>query len=198
MTELYTLIINLDEKLLLFINSLHSSFLDVLMWQISGKFFWLPLYVFLAIFILRNLGYKRGMLCFILIGFLIFSMDQLCASVIRPLVERLRPSSPLNPISELLHFVNDSRGGTYGFPSSHAANSFALASFMVFMFKKRWLSLSMISWAILVSTSRIYLGFHYPTDIIAGALIGVGFAYFFYVFFNLLTSIKVPIRLKQA
>ena len=180
MSDFFASILNIDEQSLLFINGLNTPFLDTIMWQISAKFIWLPLYLFLIDIIFRNLGWKKGVICLIMIGMLILSMDQLCASFLRPLIGRIRPSSPLNPISAILHFVNDSRGGTFGFPSSHAANTFALAAFISLMLRKKLITFSLIMWASIISISRIYLGFHYPTDVIAGALIGIGLAYIFY------------------
>ena len=180
MSDFFASILNIDEQSLLFINGLNTPFLDIIMWQISAKFIWLPLYLFLIDIIFRNLGWKKGVICLIMIGMLILSMDQLCASFLRPLIGRIRPSSPLNPISAILHFVNDSRVGTFGFPSSHAANTFALAAFISLILRKKLITFSLIIWASIISISRIYLGFHYPTDVMAGAFIGIGLAYIFY------------------
>ena len=70
------------------------------------------------------------------------------------------------------HIVNGYRGGSYGFPSCHAANSFGLAMYVVFLFRKRWLSVFIITWAVLNCYTRIYLGVHYPGDLIVGGIIG--------------------------
>ena len=191
MPEIHNLLLSIDEQLLLFVNGLNTPILDVSMLHFSGKLFWLPLYVFLVAVIIKKHGIKKGVLSLVLLALMIWATDQLSSSVIRPLICRLRPSSPLNPISELLYFVNDSRGGTYGFPSSHAANSCALAAFLILLLKRRWLSVTLIFWAILVSGSRIYLGFHYPTDILAGGILGIGLGYCFYNIFKFLTSIKL-------
>lgn len=85
---------------------------------------------------------------------------------------RLRPSNPENPLSEMVHIVGGYRGGSYGFPSCHAANSFALASFLILLFANRKLSLFIFAWAVLNSYSRVYLGVHYPGDLLVGAIIG--------------------------
>lgn len=98
--------------------------------------------------------------------------DQVCATLIRPEVCRLRPSNPENPLSEMVHIVGGYRGGSYGFPSCHAANSFALASFLTLLFANRKLSLFIFAWAVLNSYSRVYLGVHYPGDLLVGAIIG--------------------------
>lgn len=98
--------------------------------------------------------------------------DQVCATVIRPVVERMRPSNPLNPLSASTHIVDGYRGGPYGFPSCHAANSFALVVFMA-LFVRRWkFTLFIVGWGLLNSYSRIYLGVHYPGDLLVGGLIG--------------------------
>ncbi len=106
--------------------------------------------------------------------------DQICATLIRPLVERMRPSNPNNPISEWVHIVNGKRGGRYGFPSCHAANSFGLAFFVMLLFKNRLLTLFILLWAALNSYSRIYIGVHYPGDLIAGMLVGLSGAVLMY------------------
>ena len=80
-----------------------------------------------------------------------------------------------NPIVDLAHIVNGYRGGSYGFPSCHAANSFGLAMYVVFLFRKRWLSVFIITWAVLNCYTRIYLGVHYPGDLIVGHLVGKGY-----------------------
>lgn len=98
--------------------------------------------------------------------------DQVCSSLIRPVVARLRPANLENPIVDMVYIVNGYRGGSYGFPSCHAANSFGLALYVVFTFRKRWLSLFIIAWAVLNCYTRIYLGVHYPGDLLVGGIIG--------------------------
>lgn len=100
------------------------------------------------------------------------SRPSVCHALIRPEVCRLRPSNPENPLSEMVHIVGGYRGGSYGFPSCHAANSFALASFLTLLFANRKLSLFIFAWAVLNSYSRVYLGVHYPGDLLVGAIIG--------------------------
>jgi undecaprenyl-diphosphatase len=86
-------------------------------------------------------------------------------------------------ISSLLHLIDGYKGGKYGFPSCHAANSFGLAFFLVLYFKSRILSIFIMVWAVLVSYSRIYMGVHYPSDIVVGML--VGFAVSTLIYFTL-------------
>jgi undecaprenyl-diphosphatase len=84
----------------------------------------------------------------------------------------MRPANPDNPLSVFIHTVNDYHGGSYGFPSSHAANTAGLTCFCVFVLRRRWLSWVMVGWMVLVCYSRMYLGVHYPSDILAGWLLG--------------------------
>ncbi len=172
-------LIKWDTELLLFINSHHSAFMDSLMFLVSDKYIWIPLYLVLALAVYFKAHWSHALVFFIALALLITAADQTCASLIRHMVERLRPSNLDNPISPLVHIVNDYRGGRYGFPSSHAANMFALAVFLSGIFRKRWITISMFFWATLVSYSRMYLGVHYPGDILVGGLVGSIYAVIF-------------------
>lgn len=185
-------LINIDHQILLLINSNFTPFFDDVMWIISKKFVWIPLYLLLTVLLFNKLGVRKAVLSLLLTGLLILTVDQLCASFIRPLFCRLRPSSPDNPVSELLHFVNDYRGGSYGFPSCHAANTFALVTFLSFLFRQRWIVLSLLVWSLLVSYSRIYLGVHYPLDILMGFLIGYLCARLYYSLYLFLNRYRFP------
>lgn len=161
-----------DRGLLLLINGHHTPFIDSLMWTVSGRLTWLPLYLLLAFRLFRREGLRRGLIAAVMIAVMIVTVDQLCASVIRPLVCRLRPSNPDNPLSALVTVVNGYRGGRYGFPSCHAANTFALAVFLSLVFRNRRITLCLVTWSLLVGLSRVYLGVHYPGDILGGCVIG--------------------------
>lgn len=161
-----------DTALFLFLNSMHNDFSDSLMWLVSDRLVWLPLYLLLACLVMRRGGLRCGMLCLVFIAVAVCLADQACSSLIRPLVGRLRPSNADNPISVYVHTVNGYAGGRYGFPSCHAANTAALAFFLSSFFRRRRALVSLSLWSLLVSYSRIYLGVHYPGDILAGMLIG--------------------------
>lgn len=166
----------LDSEILVLINSLHNSVLDRVMWWLSDRWIWIPLYLFLTVLVIRRLGWARGVACLLFVAALITLVDQTCSSVIRPAVCRMRPSNPDNPISAVIHIVNDYRGGSYGFPSSHAGNTFALATFLSLLFRNRIGMLLLFLWSLSVSYSRMYLGVHYPGDILAGSLVGAFYA----------------------
>lgn len=190
MDSIFSEILALDQEILLFINNLHFPTGDMIMWRFSEKFFWIPLYVFLLGLLIKRIGLSRSVLCIIILTLMIFSTDQLGESILRPYVGRLRPSSPLNPISEVLHFVNDYKGGSFGFPSLHAANTFALFTYLSCILKSNWIRYTLLIWAILVSCSRIYLGVHYPTDILAGAILGIFMGRNFYLLFTFIPDLK--------
>ena len=164
---------SIDTQALLALNSLHASYFDNFMMLFSGKIIWAPMYAALLFVVVRNFRWRQVVAVVLGVAFAIAIADQVCASVIRPVVCRLRPSNLENPISSAVHIVNGYRGGAYGFPSCHAANSFALAAFMSLLFANWRLSLTLFGWAVVNSYSRVYLGVHYPGDLIVGALIGI-------------------------
>lgn len=197
LTDILSLLTEADQKLLLLINSLHTPLLDNLMWIASDKWTWLPLYALLTALIYQHHSPLRATLIILTICLTIAATDQTCATIIRPAVQRLRPSNPDNPISPLIHIVNDYRGGKYGFPSCHAANTFALAITISLLYAKAHISIPMITWAAIISYSRIYLGVHYPGDILGGIIVGTTYALIFHQIYNLIplppqTSILPP------
>lgn len=173
---------SLDKELLLYLNSLHSLFGDVFMWVLSAKLTWLPLIVLLLALIVKNKG-RESILIILGIALAILLADQVASSFFKPLVERLRPSRSPSIMHEL-HIVNNYRGGLYGFVSSHSANVFAVAVFTSLLFKYRSYTLVILIWAASVSYSRIYLGVHYPMDIICGAICGIASGYIAYAVYR--------------
>jgi undecaprenyl-diphosphatase len=160
---------NLDQRLFLWLNGQHSSFFDHLMYFISGRYEWIPLYALIIAFIVRRYHWRS--LWIILAVIIMITLSDQIANLLKAGVKRLRPCKDPE-IGHLVHLVNNYCSGMYGFVSGHAANSFALASFLSLIFRKNWVTCGMILWATLVSYSRIYLGVHYPGDIIGGALLG--------------------------
>lgn len=177
---------DIDARLLLIVNGAHSPFFDSVMWCISGRWIWVPFYAVLAYLLFRRMSWKRASICLVTIGLIILAADQTCATLIRPEIVRLRPANLNNPLSSFVHVVNGYRGGRYGFPSCHAANTFALAVFMSLVIRHKWFTVMMFSWAFVVSYSRMYLGVHYFGDLFCGATIGSLFAVLFYYLQNYL------------
>ena len=166
-----------DQELLLFLNGLHSPFFDKLVWLMTELWFWLPFLVVISWFLWRHYRKKIGLIIAFCALSIVFS-DQI-SGFIKDKATRLRPSHNTEINSKLnLHISENGdiyKGGEYGFVSSHAANSFALAVMLIFFFKPinkrvRWL---FVLCAVIFSYTRIYLGVHYPGDIICGALLGI-------------------------
>ena len=180
-------LVQLDHSLFLMLNSWHHPWIDPIMWWLSDKFIWIPLYIFILYLMIKNYGWKSvGIL--LSIALLIGLSDQFSV-LIKNSVERFRPTHT-EGLKEQIHILNNYFGGSYGFVSSHASNSFALAmisSFFLTPFYKnyRWMA---FVWASLVSYSRIYLGVHFPGDIIGGALLGVLLAWLIYRLYMYLSS----------
>jgi undecaprenyl-diphosphatase len=166
-----------DRELLLFLNGLHHPFLDVLMYWMTTIWFWLPALSVILWFMWKYYRKKMGLILAFIALSIVFS-DQI-SGFIKDKVARLRPSQNTEINTQLhLHVYRDGtvyKGGMYGFVSSHAANSFSLTLLFIYFFKPihkriRWLFLI---WPIIFSYTRIYLGIHYPGDIICGALTGL-------------------------
>lgn len=177
---------NIDRELFLSINGFHSPLADSFFWLVSAGWIFLPVWLFLVAYI-----YKIKKLKFLLTGLLSIALvilfcDQ-SSTLVKKSVQRYRPTHNTE-IGPKVHTVNDYRGGKFGFFSGHAANTFGVASFLVFMLA--WLKpmyrYSIYLWPILVGYSRIYLGVHYPSDILFGCLDGLLWGYLGYQFFRLL------------
>ena len=164
---------NLDASLLLWLNSFHNPFWDILMNLITNKWAWVPMYATILYVLFVKYGFKITLLFAVSLFLINFAFsDYTCGSIIRSFIHRPRPSNADSPICNLVHIVNNYRGGHYGFPSCHASNSFALATMVYLFFRNRKLTLFIYLWAFVHSYSRIYLGVHYPADILVGAIIG--------------------------
>jgi undecaprenyl-diphosphatase len=168
---------HIDTNLLLAINQAHSPFLDKIMWFASGNYTWLPLYIILFIVLILKFK-KQSIPLILLISILILLSDQFASGLIKPLVQRLRPSHEPS-LQNLLHYVNDYHGGKYGFISSHACNAFALSFYFMFSLKTnfKWITYLLFLWAFFVSYSRIYLGVHYPSDVIVPIFVALPIAF---------------------
>ena len=162
-----------DFKIWFYLNCLwRSPFLDTVMPFIRNQYFWAPLYLFLLVFIPYNFGWRGLAWC---AGFLLcFALgDSISASVIKPLVQRTRPCNDprLANIAQLI--VPRSTG--YSFPSSHAANHFAMGTFMTLTLARRIKKIWPIPllWALTIAYAQVYVGVHFPFDVLFGGLLGI-------------------------
>lgn len=169
---------HIDRAILFFVNGHHSPFFDQLMWIVSGKLTWIPLYVLIAYFMYKKYRWK-GVLVFALGVIVCIALaDMISFRVIKNTVCRYRPSHNLEIQNQLHYFLQSNgelyKGGLYGFVSSHASNFFALCILTITVLKKddKWLQYILFFVTLLVVYSRVYLGVHYPSDILGGAILG--------------------------
>lgn len=179
-------LIHIDQQWLLAINGWHSEWADILMWYISKSTTWLPLYALLVGLIVYRFGILSTSLCregrrgssllrvlIILAGFAVAVgvSDFVSSGIIKPWVCRLRPTHE-PALAGMLHLVNGYTGGLYGFVSSHAANTMACALLFALLYRNKYATVGLMLWVALNCYSRMYLGVHYPADIIGGLAIG--------------------------
>lgn len=164
---------SIDTDLFLYLNGLHVGWMDRIMILITNMWIWFPLYLLLIYWTAKQFG-KRCWWVFLAVGVVVLCSDQLSSHVFKPVFQRLRPC--FNPdLQGLIHLPKGLAGGRYGFTSSHAANTFAVAAFLTPVLRnyRPWLGIVLYLWAFISSYSRIYLGFHYPGDILCGAILGI-------------------------
>lgn len=172
--DIINIIKDLDTQLFLFLNSKNNVFFDVLMYWVSNKLFWIPLYLFFLFLVYKKVG-KQFWLVALAAAVLILLSDQISVHAFKNVFLRLRPCHNLL-IQSKVHLLYGHCGGTYGFVSSHAANTFALAMFLGLFFRDtiKYFGIFIFCWAALVAYSRIYSGVHYPADVAVGAIVGMG------------------------
>lgn len=163
---------NIDHEIFLWFNGHTGAYADSFFWLYSGKLIWIGLYAAIFVAIVRRFGWRTTLGILLATAFIIALTDQICGNFVRNAFERLRPSNLSNPFSQSVHIVNGYRGGAYGFPSCHAANTFALATFIMLLFRRRTLTIAMYLWAVVTACSRLVLGVHYPGDLFVGAIVG--------------------------
>lgn len=164
--------ITFDQELLLKLNGSDSLFWDGFMWVATSTYIWIPVGVALLYVIFKNNKLKESFLILCLLALTITLADQIASGFCKPFFARFRPTQDPE-LMYLIDIVNGYRGGRFGFISSHAANTFAVAFFVSLLIRSKSLSVMLMIWAALNAYSRIYLGVHYPGDILFGTLVGV-------------------------
>lgn len=180
-----------DTSLFLFLNGCHSVFFDAFFWRVSQTSTWIPLYLLVAFIIIRH-HRLQGLWVVLFAVALVAVTDQLSVHLFKNVFERLRPCH--EPALEgLVHLVRNKCGGQFGFVSSHAANTFGFATFTTLFFRSRYYGFAIFFWALMVGYSRIYLGVHYPGDVVFGGLFGITCGYVFFLAKNLVIRKKSDI-----
>lgn len=174
-------LVDYDKTLFLFLNSLGSEPWDGFWLLITDKLASIPLYAVLLFLCFKKFGLKSTLITVVLVSIMIAATDQL-ANAFKYGIERLRPCHD-DTIINSMRLVKSHCGGKFGFFSAHAANAFALATFFSLLFSdySKKLALLLTFWALLVAYSRIYIGVHYPLDVVAGISIGMLAGWLFYM-----------------
>ena len=155
-------LVNLDSTVFLSINGVHCDYFDQFMYAYSGKLVWIPMYISLVYLMIRNFSRRQLLFAVVGVALLILLADQICSHLIRPLVERWRPSNANSPVYEWVHIV------------------------------------FMMAWAFITCYSRIYLGVHYPGDVLVGGIIGSLIALFVYMLLVRLGKYTRPVEVQQV
>ncbi len=179
MDELIDKLLPFERSLFFAINGSDSVLLDNVMWTYTGILTWVPMILFILYIAFRNQMLKEGLLVLVALSLVILLSDQLSSSVFKPLCKRYRPTHHPDYM-HIVDIVREYRGGQYGFISGHAANSFGLAMFFTLLFKNKLVTGFFILWALINCYSRIYLGVHFISDIIAGLIFGSLIGFFVY------------------
>ena len=175
----------LDRAAFLAINGWHAPWADGPMLVVSEMSTWFPLYLVFLFLIQRRFD-RRGLWWAIpVLGLMILCSDKGSVILFKETVQRLRPCHEPT-LQGMVHLVKEGCGGRFGFVSSHASNHFAIALFMIGVLggRPRWALPALLAWASLVAYSRVYLGVHYPGDVLVGALYGAGIGAIFAVLFR--------------
>ena len=176
-------LIHIDTEILLAINGWHAPWADTLMWIISAKATWIPLYVLLIGLLIWR--YRKPaptlvkwlqrvpacVVMIVVIALAVGAADFIASGILKDLVARPRPTR-VPELEGVLHLVNGSRSGQYGFVSSHAANTMACALLFSLIWRNKIATCGLMLWVAANCYSRMYLGVHYPTDILGGLMVG--------------------------
>jgi undecaprenyl-diphosphatase len=172
-------LIQLDKEVFLILNGMGKPNWDGFWMFVTNKLSSTPIYLILLILTYKQLGLRKTLIALAAVAVLILVTDQL-ANFFKYGVQRLRPCYD-QEVSTAMRLVKNSCGGKYGYFSAHAANSFAVASFFTFLLRSKfkYVGFLLFFWAILIAYSRIYIGVHFPLDVLTGMVIGLGISWLF-------------------
>lgn len=198
MNETIDKFLPLERDLFFALNGSESTFWDNVMWAFTGRFVWIPIIVFILFSLFYKTSWKQALLILLMLVVVGALCDQISSSFLKPFFQRFRPTHHPD-YQHLVDIVNDYRGGQFGFVSGHATNSFGIASFLSLVYQRKWLITNVLFfWAIVNSYSRIYLGVHFISDIIAGALLGMAIGYLMYKTYRLMQEKVFKLPSKQS
>lgn len=176
-------LVHIDTEILLAINGWHAPWADTLMWIVSAKTTWIPLYLLLIGLLVWR--YRQPaptpikwlqkvpacVVMIVVIGLAVGAADFIASGILKDWVARPRPSR-VPELEGVLHLVNGYKSGQYGFVSSHAANTMAVALLFSLIWRNKIATVGLVLWVAANCYSRMYLGVHYPTDILGGLIVG--------------------------
>lgn len=188
----------IDREALLAVNGSDSLFLDRVAHVLTTAMTWLPLYISLLVVVLRNDDLRKVLMILGAAGLCVLLAGAVDDMIVKPTVARWRPThDPV--IGAMVDVVDGYRGGKYGFFSAHASNTFSIAVFFCWLIRSRLLSVAMVIWSLTNCWTRLYLGVHFPGDILVGLLWGfiVG-SIVYYIYYRMNRSMNSGRRVASS
>ena len=179
------------------LNGSDSAFLDRFMWIFTGKAVWLPLAFLILLVLIYKKNWRESLLVMLAIVFVVTLCDQFASHVCKPIFTRFRPTHHPDFMDQV-KIVFGYRGGLYGFISSHAANAFGFATLMALIMRDKLFGWTIFFWAALTAYTRVYLGVHFISDIVPGAISGVFFGYLVYRLYSFSRSKLLPVQVNNG
>lgn len=172
-------LIELDHQWTLALNGSEYLFWDNLMYTVTNTFSWSLIIIALLVIIFKNGTLRESILIYVTLALLIIVADRLCSGLVKPMVERWRPTQDPQ-LMYMVDVVRGYRGGRYGFFSGHACNTMCVAVFLSWLFRYRAVTFTLLFWSLSTTFTRIYLGVHHLGDVLVGFIIGALLGTLFY------------------